>query len=231
MTKLHKTTRRIIKEVFGDEFEDRSLLRDKMSRYHTGSLSAPHTSIGVIESDKQPPVIDPDHEQALQLLFEMERAGKLESPPIPAQWDFAYLRKPITAQPVWSVEMGKLIIQFTQELLDSLMLSPTPQFAHVKSNDASILFETTIGDESSDVRAKIQAKGEQNLNDVFGINVTVEISGRKWPQLAKVPVELSLASRRETQLTDAFGKTRFSRLAIAELPTLSLTVGPIPEIA
>lgn len=182
-----------------------------------------------------------EHYQAIRTLIRLDLDNKLESPPHTVQFDFSYLPVPAPPPtlPHWLIEKGKLLINFSEGLLDSLFNSQNTQLAFaranvksnsVRSNQSALLFETTMGDEQNGVMAKIQAKREQDESPIVGVTIKVEIVGRKWPHLSKIPVEVALSDRKEKQITDAFGVTTFSKLPLDELPSLAIAIGPVPEL-
>ncbi|MFN8446670.1 MAG: hypothetical protein U0175_38110 [Caldilineaceae bacterium] len=56
------------------------------------------------------------------------------------------------------------------------------------------------------------------------VEVTVTLPDRAWPDLAGIPVTLSIGQQVRTQQTDAFGVASFEGIAIEELPAVAIEV-------
>lgn len=241
---MDKKFRRIIEELFGNE-----ATTDFQPNAHQLYVYAEAEAKGLTVATLFPDIhrylqsieMQDDHYQALRTLIRLDLDDKLESPPHTVQFDFSYLPVPAPPPtlPHWLIEKGKLLINFSEGLLDSLFNSQNTQLAFakanvksnsVRSNQSALLFETTMGDEQNGVMAKIQAKREQDESPVIAVSIKVEIVGRKWPHLSKIPVEVALTGRKEKQITDAFGVTTFSKLPLDELPSLAIAIGPVPEL-
>ena len=242
---MDKKFRRIIEELFGNDATT-DFRPNERQLYAYAEAEAKGLKVATLFPDihlyLQSIEMQDDHYQALRTLIRLDLDDKLESPPPhTVQFDFSYLPVPAPPPtlPHWLIEKGKLLINFSEGLLDSLFNSQNTQLAFaranvksnsVRSNQSALLFETTMGDEQNGVMAKIQAKREQDESPIVGVTIKVEIVGRKWPHLSKIPVEVALSDRKEKQITDAFGVTTFSKLPLDELPSLAIAIGPVPEL-
>lgn len=56
------------------------------------------------------------------------------------------------------------------------------------------------------------------------VEVTVTLPDRAWPDLAGIPVTLSIGQQERAQQTDAFGVASFEGIAIEELPAVAVSV-------
>lgn len=56
------------------------------------------------------------------------------------------------------------------------------------------------------------------------VEVTVTLPDRTWPDLAGIPITLSIGQLDRTQETDAFGVASFADVAIEELPAVAIAV-------
>ena len=56
------------------------------------------------------------------------------------------------------------------------------------------------------------------------VEVTVAPPDRSWPDLAGIPVTLSIGTDERAQETDAFGVVSFERIAIEQLPAVAIAV-------
>ena len=241
---MDKKFRRIIEELFGNDATTDFQPNDHQL-YVYAEAEAKGLTVATLFPDihryLQSIEMQDEHYQAIRTLIRLDLDNKLESPPHTVQFDFSYLPVPAPPPtlPHWLIEKGKLLINFSEGLLDSLFNSQNTQLAFaranvksnsVRSNQSALLFETTMGDEQNGVMAKIQAKREQDESPIVGVTIKVEIVGRKWPHLSKIPVEVALNDRKEKQITDAFGVTTFSKLPLDELPSLAIAIGPVPEL-
>ena len=241
---MDKKFRRIIEELFGNDATTDFQPNDHQL-YVYAEAEAKGLTVATLFPDihryLQSIEMQDEHYQAIRTLIRLDLDDKLESPPHTVQFDFSYLPVPAPPPtlPHWLIEKGKLLINFSEDLLDSLFNSQNVQLAFaranvksnsVRSNQSALLFETTMGDEQNGVMAKIQAKREQDESPIVGVTIKVEIVGRKWPHLSKIPVEVALSDRKEKQITDAFGVTTFSKLPLDELPSLAIAIGPVPEL-
>jgi hypothetical protein len=169
--------------------------------------------------------------QELKVLLTLERSGELATPPLAAAFDFGYLPpRPAhpPAQPAgrsWRLdELGRLLIQWTAELLASLQ-GPALQPAMLKSAaPAGLRYELT--DELDDLRVRIDAEPQRGDPTQWTVEVDVDIPSRGgWPHLAGSTVTLRRGDEMlDQQETDAFGKVVFEDVSVEALPQLSFTV-------
>lgn len=167
----------------------------------------------------------------LKTLLTLERSGELAAPPVPPTFDFGYLpSRPArpAAQPAarpWRLdELGRLVIQFTADLLASLQ-GPALQPALLKSGaPAGLRYE--LAGELEDMRVRIEAEPQRGDPQRMAIEVEVDIPSRGgWPHLAGTIVSLRRGDDLlDQQETDAFGKAVFEDVSAQDLPQLSFTV-------
>ena len=169
--------------------------------------------------------------QELKVLLALERSGELAAPPVAPAFDFGYLPprparlSPQPASRSWRLdELGRLVIQFTADLLASLQ-GPALQPAMLKSGaPAGLRYELT--DELDDLRVCIEAEPQWGDPQRMAVEVEVDIPSRGgWPHLAGNLVTLrSGADLIDEQETDAFGKVVFENVPAVDLPRLSIAV-------
>ena len=169
--------------------------------------------------------------QELKALLALERSGELAAPPVAPSFDFGYLPAR-TAQPAaapavrpWRLdELGRLVIQWTADLLASLQ-GPALQPAMLKSGaPAGVRYE--LAGAVDDLAVRIEAEPQRGDPQRWTVEVEVDIPSRGgWPHLAGSIVTLRRGD--ETlgqQETDPFGKAVFENVSTAALPQLSFTV-------
>ena len=169
--------------------------------------------------------------QELLALLALEHAGELVAPPVAPTFDFAYLPQrpaPRPAQPSarpWRLDdLGRLVIQFTAELLAGLQ-GPALQPAFLKSDTpAALTYELT--DAADDLHVRIEAESQRRNPQQMTIEVAVDIPSRGgWPHLAGSIVTLQRGDELlDQQETDSFGKVVFEDVSATDLPQLSFTV-------
>jgi len=176
------------------------------------------------------------HYLDLKVVLQADRQNALIEPPRPAHFDFSYLKTAAEqTEPVskpWHLDQwGRVIIEFTQELVQSLQ-PPAPQLAPVKSaadrTGAPVRY-VIAGDDGEDVHVEIAVRSARNDPLQCNIAVTVDIPSRGgWPHLNGSEVALkrgdALLAKRTT---DAFGKVLFLDIAKADLPQLVFQITPV----
>jgi hypothetical protein len=169
--------------------------------------------------------------QELKALLALERSGKLATPPFSPAFDFGYL-PPRPARPAaqpavrpWRLdELGRLVIQWTADLLASLQ-GPALQPAMLKSGaPAGLRYE--LADELDDLAVRIDAEPQRGDPQRWTVEVAVDIPSRGgWPHLAGSVVTLRRGDvLLDQQETDPFGKALFDDVPASDLPQLSFTV-------
>jgi hypothetical protein len=171
--------------------------------------------------------------QELKALLALERSGELAAPPVAPVFDFGYLppqpARP-TAQPAarpWRLdELGRLIIQFTADLLASLQ-GPALQPAMLKSG-ARVGLRYELAGELQDLRVRIEAEPQRDDPQRMAVEVEVDIPSRGgWPHLAGTVVTLRRGDDLlDQQETDAFGKAVFEDVLPEDLPLLVFEITP-----
>jgi hypothetical protein len=191
----------------------------------------------------------------LKAILWAEQRENLKQPPIAADFDFSYLKtelpvteaeQPIAAtnshgvrsqvatKPWWWDSVGRVIIAFSHELLQSLQSSPL-QMAPVKSaaSHSGSQLQYVVQGEEDDVHVEIAVRDARDHADCCDIAVSVEVPSRGgWPHLGGSQVILKRDDEwQETQSTDAFGKALFLEIAKADLPYLVFQITPIGRAA
>lgn len=173
--------------------------------------------------------------QEMTTLLALERSGELAAPPVAPSFDFGYLPSPRPARPAarpasrpWRLdELGRLVIQFTADLLASLQ-GPALQPAMLKSGaPAGLRYES--GDELEDLRVRIEAEPQRGDPQRMIIEVEVNIPSRGgWPHLAGTIVSLRGGDDLlDQQETDAFGKALFEDVPSEDVPLLVFEITPL----
>jgi len=168
------------------------------------------------------------HYLALVALLRQQEAGTLESPPRPAAFNFGYLQA-AAAAPLFGVELGRLVITLSRELLARCALA-TPPSAQVNAIAEGPLFETVLCEPSSGLKTKLVATGECG-SQTWRLEITIEPPQRRWPHLGGIAIELAAGTLCQAQLTNTFGRVLFVHLPSAALETLTIRVGPVPELS
>lgn len=173
----------------------------------------------------------------LRDLLVAERDEQLEQPPFPALFDFSYLPQNNSIEPSqpWHwMELGKLVVQFSNELLESLQ--PPASLAAVKSGGeegGEALFQYTLQGQVEDVDVEIVARTSRSDPNLCNISVFIDIPSRNgWPNLSGSRVLMRRSDESvETQVTDAFGKVLFTDVHESELPSLTFEIVPVDSAA
>jgi hypothetical protein len=172
-----------------------------------------------------------EHYLALVALLQQAQVAQLEPPPRPATFDFSYLQQPRVTRAVnVFVEMGRLVINLSRDFVEQAMAESTLQLAHIKASAADTLFETVVADQQSGFKTRLVVKRNRADRTTCSLSVKLEPPHRRWPDLAGIPVEISMGTIQQAQVTNAFGTTLFAPLPIVALDTLTIRVGPTPEL-
>jgi len=184
----------------------------------------------------------------LRQTLDLERQGRLKKPPRPAQFDFSFLKEiqpepqprdsteappKGPTKPFWWDEPGRLIIQFSAELVGTWQ-PPAPQLAYapVKSDKSSrILCQLPLKEVGNDLEVEITAEEMRDDPTLCTVIVEVNIPSRGgWPNLAGTEVMLKRGElEMEAQLTDAFGEVAFEGIRIGDLAHLVFEITPTRE--
>lgn len=125
-------------------------------------------------------------------------------------------------------QLGDTIrLQLSAELLPRLR--PTLATAALRSAQAQEYGELLLQlDPPSDLAAQLPTSisvyraGNSPIRCL--VEVTVTLPDRTWPDLAGIPVTLSIGQSSRTQETDAFGVASFADIVIEELPAVAIAV-------
>lgn len=166
------------------------------------------------------------------LLF-AEHNEELAQPPFPALFDFSYLPQPSSTQSTQSwrlAELGKVVVQFSNELLASLQ--PPMPLPAVKSGDEDggrTRFQYVLQGEVEDIDVEIVARTSRMDPDSCNVSVFIDIPSRQgWPNLAGSQVVMRRSDDSiDTQTTDAFGKVLFTNVHESDLPHLIFEITPV----
>ena len=172
----------------------------------------------------------------LELLIEQAYTPGGQRPERTPAPDLSFLDPGRTGTPAapqtWQLDnLGRLIVEFTDELLGSL-LPPArqPAFAWVgiKSSAPGVLFELPIQTSDADLHVTIQAERARAASDHCVLSVQVDIPSRGgWPHLAGTAVTLKQSDHEPRQeWTDAFGEAVFDEIPVENLGGLVIEVLP-----
>ena len=172
--------------------------------------------------------------QELKALLTLEQTGEMAAPPVVPSFDFGYMpRRPArpATQPAgrhwrWD-ELGRLVIQWTADLLASLQ-GPALQPALLKSGaPAGVRYE--LVDAVDDLAVRIEAEPLRGDPHRMAVEVEVDIPSRDgWPHLAGTIVTLRRGDVvLDQQETDAFGKAMFEDVPFEDLPLLGFEITPL----
>ena len=163
--------------------------------------------------------------QELQALLALEQAGEFVAPPVAPTFDFGYLPQRPAPRPAQRLDdLGRLVIQFTAELLAGLQ-GPALRPAFLKGDTpAALTYELT--DATGDLHVRIEAEPQRRNPQQMTIEVAVDIPSRGgWPHLAGSIVTLRRGDETlDQQETDPFGKVVFEAVPAVDLPRLSIAV-------
>jgi hypothetical protein len=168
------------------------------------------------------------HYQALVALLQQEKLGTWVQPPITPHFDFSYLDPPVRNP--WYLALGKIIITFTEQLLNTLPPALSPQLVLKRAVHEISIF--TFGFEAQPgVAVQVMGKAATAEAAICNVMVEVKVATRAWQKLGGIPVTLAIASTgATTQLTDPFGRAHFRTLERTLLPTATVTIGPLAEL-
>ena len=128
---------------------------------------------------------------------------------------------PAARQP-WRLDtLGRLVIQFSVDLLRSLQ-PPALQLSYLKG-DAPASLSYALTDQIDDLIVRISVEPSRRDPQRTSVEVEVDIPSRGgWPNLAGSAVTLRRGAEQllEEQETDAFGKASFEDVSAEELPLL-----------
>ena len=169
----------------------------------------------------------------LRALLALEQSGELAAPPLAATFDFSYLpattaaaaSEPQPAGQPWRLDaLGRLIIQFSAELLRGLQM-PSLQPSYLKSGAPQPLTYALTG-AVDDLDVRVNAEPARNDPARYEVEVEVEIPSRGgWPNLAGSVVALFVEDEEvDRQETDAFGKALFEDVPADALATIAIVV-------
>jgi hypothetical protein len=171
----------------------------------------------------------------LKRLLQFEHSQTLHAPPVLATFDFSYLVRetgetPATkpkdvAEHVWHLdEIGRLIIRFSDRLLQTLQAKPQSlTYAMERSDEeADLLYQFTLQQVIEDRNIAITVSQMRDTSHFCTVIVEVDIPSRGgWPNLTETVVVLKRGiTALQTQMTDAFGKTAFRDISTDDLPQL-----------
>ena len=158
--------------------------------------------------------------------------------PVP-KLPFLRAKKAASPQPLkipWRLdEVGRLIIEFSAELLRALQVpayQPAYATIRLKSDQARrVLYQFSLKEAGEDLEVTITA--EERRDDPARCTVIVEVnipSRGGWPNLGGTEVKLKRGEQElETQWTDAFGKAVFEGIDTDDLGHLVFEITPVQE--
>jgi hypothetical protein len=119
---------------------------------------------------------------------------------------------------------ARLRLTLSQALLDRLPALPATAPA-LRGVAGRILldFEIPVSDATIE-RIHLVAIARDDAQERCDLRVQLALHERDWPDLAQIPVVLTIGDQQWRALTDPWGKVVFSAVAAADLPRVSVTV-------
>jgi hypothetical protein len=172
--------------------------------------------------------------RAYRELLGLVTSAYIERVPRPARkprFDFSFLQTEPAELFWWWDELGRLIIEFSAELVRALRpLAHQPAYAMVKSPKSSrTLCQLSLKEEvGEDLEVTITAEEMRDDSALCTAIVEVNIPSRGgWPKLANTEVTLKRGEAElETQLTDAYGEAIFEGISTDDLAHLVFEITP-----
>ena len=181
------------------------------------------------------------HQQYVDLkeILEREREGTLVVPSNIPAFDFSYLSTTSSTvlKSAWQWdEMGRLIIEFSRMLLDTLQ---SPMEPALSLKGPVVTYLKSPGEEKSQLTYQINQQSEADLvvsivvqasvADTSNVAMTVDIPSLQGaPLMADSRINLSYPGQDSiTQTTDPFGQTTFRNVPSVFLPELRFVVEPV----
>jgi len=180
-----------------------------------------------------------EEHKVLYELLDADRRGELEEPPTTPVFDFSYLNLPPVADSTetkseWGFDVaGRLIIQFTEELITSLQerSSQLTPLHNLKRGEEEwkTWIEYKLPRPTSDLDVVVTVKHVGNESAFCNVVVKVDIPSRKgWPALAGSEVQMNCPQMDTlSQKTDAFGEVVFESIAKTTVSHLKFEVNPV----
>jgi len=150
--------------------------------------------------------------------------------------DLSFLKQgkpshPRAAADFWYLnDLGRLVVNFSAELLASLELRPVA-LQGLKSGPSRLLYEIDVSDAFEDFDVLIATEADQQDAGLCTIVVNVTSLDLEWPELAGSQVMLRRRNRESvTQETDPYGEAVFPKIEQSDLPHLAIEIKPGPAV-
>lgn len=178
---------------------------------------------------------DDSHQQYVDLkeILLREREGTLLMPPRIPEFDFSYLQsvvKTVHRRPWHWDAMGRLVIEFSESLFDSIASIPLRP-AHLKSfgREETLLSYLVDQQKEADLRVSFVVCGNRSNVGTADVSFTVDIPSLDGaPFMADSRIELSYCEADPiAQTTDPFGKTTFRDIPKEVLSRLKFVIQPV----
>ncbi len=169
------------------------------------------------------------HRELVELLA-LDAAGRLVAPPA-TSFDFGYLPvprslpEPLASRPWRLDDLGRLIIQFSSDLLQALQ-PPALQPGYLKDGRPAPL-ELAVTGQVDDLEVRIGAEPAPSHPDQYDVEVEVDVPSRGgWPHLSGIKVALRRGDGEVMAAgeTDAFGKIVFDHIPADDLRVLRFEI-------
>lgn len=228
---VQERTKKLLIELFNEaQMSPEQPTPDELFDY---AYTVVNSEIGVAHGLQQHRYIEQEgthdaHYQAIIALLQQEKQGGFIQPPITAHFDFSYLDPPVSNP--WYLALGKIMITFTAQILNTLAPNPSPQLALKRAVNEIPIF--TFGFDTEQGVA-VQIAGKVATDDAATCTVVVGVkpAARVWPGLSGIPVTLATEGSAPTiQLTDPFGRAHFHTVERSLLPDATVTIGPLAEL-
>lgn len=161
--------------------------------------------------------------QAYARLYELalaEAAGRLPTPAHIPPPDLHFL--PNRSQRLQQAvrRFGQAIqLQLSAELLP--LLTPRPAALALRAAEQNLLWELEA---QPDLPLALAVYRDLLRPDTCQLEVSVQLPGREWPNLAGIQVEIESPAGISQTITDPWGVAIFANLPIVALPQLTLTI-------
>jgi hypothetical protein len=168
-------------------------------------------------------------------LLALSRAGEaddLAETPVPEP-DLSFLPSagPTRAGFGWRWDdLGRLIVQFSQELLRAFAPPQAlqPSFVTKDAIEETALVRFSLGEDTlEDLSVTLTAYADADDPDLCRITAEVSLAGRQWPDLAETEIVLIVGDQVQTKTTDEWGKVLFKGVRRADLPRVRFQITPV----
>lgn len=146
------------------------------------------------------------------------------------QFDFTFLETE-KQQTFWWDDLGRLIITFSEELVNALQAATTGQASagalSRSRRSEEVHLQLSEEETGKDIAVTIRVKKMADEPTQCTALVDVDVPSRGgWPNLGGIEVLLKQNDREDKQITDPHGKAFFKGISIEHLADLVFEIGP-----